>query len=183
MTSTVMNGKKLIPTVGFGKVRFGMTIDEVKAALGRPDDEQTSQLGDSRDDLSTELFYDKLALSLSFDKLADFRLVDIMTEDGCQFSLGDDVHIGDSFESVKAAVLKADYGPFEEHDIQDELADEFDEGQLDEDERMEAQGLAEYDLPEVGVNLYFRDGKLDTIQLGPEYDDDDNIVWPERILE
>ncbi|MEE1346323.1 MAG: hypothetical protein U0K36_00385, partial [Bacteroidales bacterium] len=93
-----MNGKKLIPTVGFGKVRFGMTIDEVKAALGRPDDEQTSQLGDSQDDLSTELFYDKLALSLSFDKLADFRLVDIMTEDGCQFSLGDDVHIGDSFE-------------------------------------------------------------------------------------
>ena len=57
------------------------------------------------------------------------------------------------------------------------------EWQLDEDERMEAQGLAEYDLPEVGVNLYFRDGKLDTIQLGPEYDDDDNIVWPERILE
>ena len=44
-----MSDNKLIPTVGFGKVRFGMSIDEVKAILGEPDEEITEQLGESPD--------------------------------------------------------------------------------------------------------------------------------------
>lgn len=79
-----MSDNKLIPTVGFGKVRFGMSIDEVKAILGEPDEEITEQLGESPDDLSTQLTYDEFGLSLSFDKAVDFKLVDVMTDDDCK---------------------------------------------------------------------------------------------------
>lgn len=171
-----MNGKKLIPTVGFGDVRFGMTIDDVKKILGKPDEEITENLGDSPDDLSTQLIYDKLGLSLSFDKAVDFRLVDIMTDDDCSFTLGDNIKLGDSRDAVFAAAREADYGPIEEHDIEDDL----DGDGLDEEELEEAKGLTEYELPEVSVNLWFRDGKLDTVQIGPEYDEDDNIIWPKK---
>lgn len=161
---------KLLPTIGFDKVRFGMKAAQVKAILGKPDEEYDEQLGDSPDDLSHLLIYGDLGLSLSFDKSEDFRLVDIMTEDGCQLTLGDDIRLGDSFEEVFRKVQKADYGPIEECEIDDEL---------DDDEEEEAKGLAEYELPDVSVNLWFKYGKLDTIQLGPEYGDDDSIIWPE----
>lgn len=169
-----MNDKKLIPTVGFGKVRFGMTIKEVECVLGKPDEKFDEQLGDDPDDLSTQLIYEKLGLSLSFDKAVNFRLIDVMTEDDCQFSLDGVIKIGDTYDQVAAAVQNADFGPMEERDIEDDL----DEDGLDEQEIEEARGLTEYELPEVNVNLWFKDGRLDTIQIGPEYDDDDNIVWP-----
>lgn len=171
-----MKDKKLIPTVGFGSVRFGMTVDEVKAILGKPDSEETTSLGDDPDDKSTELIYDELGLSLSFDEIEKFRLTDIMTEDGSEFTLGGKIHLGDSLESVRKAVVAADYGPMEELDVEDDIEDD----DLTPEELEDAKGLTEYELPEVGVNLYFRDGKLDTIQIGPEYDEDDNILWPKK---
>lgn len=171
-----MSDNKLIPTVGFGKVRFGMSIDEVKAILGEPDEEITEQLGESPDDLSTQLTYDEFGLSLSFDKAVDFKLVDVMTDDDCKFSLGENIHLGDKRDDVFAAVLKNDWGPIEEHDIEDDL----DGDGLDEEELEEVKGLTEYELPEVSVNLWFRNGVLDTVQIGPEYDDDDNILWPKK---
>lgn len=168
--------EKLIPTVGYGKVRFGMTIPQVEAILGKPDEKFDEQLGDDPDDLSTQLIYEKLGISLSFDKAVNFRLVDIMTEDDCKLTLGNDINLGDSYDKVLAAAQKADYGPMEECDIEADL----DEDGLDEDEKEEARGLTEYELPEVSVCLWFKDGKLDTIQLGPEYDDEDNIIWPKN---
>lgn len=169
-----MKNMKLIPTVGFGSVRFGMSVKEVKAILGKPDSEETSSLGDDPDDVSTELIYDNLGLSLSFDKVENFKLVDIMTEEGCQFTLGENIKLGDSLQSVRKAASEADYGPFEECDVQEDIDGE----DLTPEEMAEALELSEFELPEIGVNLYFRDGKLDTIQLGPEYDDNDNIIWP-----
>lgn len=169
-----MKDKKLIPTVGFGKVRLGMTIEEVKKILGKPDYEETMELGDGPDDKSTELTYDELGLSLSFDEAWGFRLIDIMTSEDSEFSLGDSIHLGDSLKSVRKAVSDADYGPMEECELEDDIED----GDLTPEELEEAEGLTEYELPEVGVNLYFRDGVLETIQIGPEYDDDSNIIWP-----
>ena len=171
-----MKNIKLIPTVGFDRVRFGMSIKEVKDILGKPDSEETSSLGDDPDDVSTELVYDNLGLSLSFDKIENFRLVDIMTEEGCLCTLGDGIKLGDSLPAVRKAASEADYGPFEECDVQEDIDGE----DLTPQEIEEALELSEFELPEIGVNLYFRDGKLDTIQLGPEYDDDDNIIWPQK---
>ena len=55
---------KLLPTIGFDKVRFGMKAAQVKAILGKPDEEYDEQLGDSPDDLSHLLIYGDLDLAL-----------------------------------------------------------------------------------------------------------------------
>ena len=65
-------------------------------------------------------------------------------------------------------VAKADFGPMEESDL-----DEEEIGDNDEE-------LTSYDLPEISVSLWFKEDRLDTIQLGPEYDENDNIVWPKK---
>ena len=99
-------------------------------------------------------------------------LVDIMTDEGCELTLGDDIRLGDTYEEVCRKVQDADYGPIEEGDLDDDV-------DLDDDEAEQAEGLVEYVLPEVSVNLWFKNGILDTIQLGPEFGDDDNFIWPE----
>ena len=163
---------KLQPTKGFDKVRFGMTASQVKDILGKPDEEYDEQYGDTPDDLYKILIYGDLALSLSFEMSSGGVLVDIMTDEGCELTLGDDIRLGDTYEEVCRQVQDADYGPIEEGDLDDDV-------DLDDDEAEQAEGLVEYVLPEVSVNLWFKNGILDTIQLGPEFGDDDNFIWPE----
>ena len=164
-----MDKIKLIPKVGFGNVRFGMTVQEVKKILGKPDEEvDNDRLGEDDEDTMITLYYDELGLSLSFDKLTDFRLSDIMTEGYSSVSMEGGIRFGMSVEDVRGLVAKADFGPMEESDL-----DEEEIGDNDEE-------LTSYDLPEISVSLWFKEDRLDTIQLGPEYDENDNIVWPKK---
>ncbi|MBQ3634486.1 MAG: hypothetical protein II951_02600 [Bacteroidales bacterium] len=164
-----MDKIKLIPMVGFGNVRFGMTVQEVKKILGKPDEEvDNDRLGEDDEDTMITLYYDELGLSLSFDKLTDFRLSDIMTEGYSSVSMEGGIRFGMSVEDVRGLVAKADFGPMEESDL-----DEEEIGDNDEE-------LTSYDLPEISVSLWFKEDRLDTIQLGPEYDENDNIVWPKK---
>ena len=164
-----MDKIKLIPMVGFGNVRFGMTVQEVKKILGKPDEEvDNDRLGEDDEDTMITLYYDELGLSLSFDKLTDFRLSDIMTEGYSSVSMEGGIRFGMSVEDVRGLVAKADFGPMEVSDL-----DEEEIGDNDEE-------LTSYDLPEISVSLWFKEDRLDTIQLGPEYDENDNIVWPKK---
>ena len=164
-----MDKIKLIPMVGFGNVRFGMTVQEVKKILGKPDEEvDNDRLGEDDEDTMITLYYDELGLSLSFDKLTDLRLSDIMTEGYSSVSMEGGIRFGMSVEDVRGLVAKADFGPMEESDL-----DEEEIGDNDEE-------LTSYDLPEISVSLWFKEDRLDTIQLGPEYDENDNIVWPKK---
>ncbi len=169
------NAKKLIPLVGFGDVRFGMTVKEVTKLLGAPSEKNENvQYGDEPDDVSTELIYDELGISLSFDKVADFRLADIMTEEGTEFAINDVIRIGAKKEDVlKSAIEDEDFGPYEPIDLTEDMSAE-------ELEEAKKENLEEIEFEEVNVNFWFKNGVLDTIQLGPEFDDNDNIVWPEE---
>lgn len=168
-----MKEVKLLPLVGFGDVRFGMTVDQVEKILGKPSEKNVDvQYGDEPDDVSTELIYDELGLSLSFDKVANYRLVDIMTEEGANCSLNGIFAVGDDFDSVIKKAIEADFGSFDETDLEDEADDE-------EMQRIEEEGLKEYVFEEKSLSLWFANDKLETIQIGPEYDEKDNIKWPE----
>ncbi|MDY4520382.1 MAG: hypothetical protein ACI35U_03840 [Marinilabiliaceae bacterium] len=169
-----MEEKKLIPLVGFGKVRFGMSVDQVEKILGKADEKNVDvRFGEEPDDIATELVYDKLGLSLSFDKLYKYRLTDIMTEEGSQFGLDGIIKLGDAKDKVLAAALEKDYGPYEEADLTEEAEDE------DEIREIEEEGLEEIDFEDMGLNLWFSKGVLSTIQLGPEFDEHDSPIWPE----
>ena len=159
--------KELIPLVGFDKVRFGMKEDEVVKLLGKPSERTVSKLGDEEGEDAVDMEYHELGLSLSFDGLENFRLTDIMTDGMTDYKLSGRICVGMTFDETMNAASELDLGPREEVDLEDDLDGEPND-----------ENLVAYELPEVGVTLWFKDGILDTIQMAPEYDDRDNIVWP-----
>lgn len=163
---------ELTPLVGYGAVHFGMTADEVRSLLGEPDEveEGIKYNDDDPSDLSTEYYYADLGLSLTFDKIYGYRLTDIMTEEGSRCQLSGGIKLGDTLEAVLRRAQELDYGPAEENNEDD----------LDDDERaeVEAENLTEIDYDEQQLFLWFKNGVLDTIQLGPDIDDDgEPLFW------
>ena len=156
------------PLVGFGKVKFGMTQSEVEAILGKANEVLKDEpFGEDEDDYVTILNYYELGLSLSFDKVEDYRLTDIMTDGECNIGLPGGIKVGMTEAAFKKAAPKSDMGPFDELDMTEES---FDEGN--------DENLSGYEFYDAGITVYFKEGILDTIQMGPEFDDNDEVVWP-----
>ena len=161
--------KELIPHVGFDKVRFGMTEEQVVKLLGKPTERTVSNMGEDPDDNYIDLDYDALGLSLSFDGVMDFRLSDIMTDGATDYALLGRISVGMTFEETMSLATKLDLGPREEVDLDDDLEDEPND-----------ENLVAYDLTELDAALWFKDGVLDTIQIVPPFDEHNNVLWPKE---
>lgn len=158
---------KIIPCVGFDKIKFGMTRDEVMAQLGQPDEIQEDQnYGDTPDELVTVFYYDEIGVSMSFDKEADYRLTEMSFENE-EFTLCDTIRVGMPVEKVFEAIEKSDYdfGECYEETLDDEESD--------------GGRIALFVCEDCGISLWFEEGELSTIQAGPAWIDDDTIDWPE----
>ena len=74
--------KEIIPGVGLGTLKFGMTRDEVKKLVGKPD--EVENLPGFEEEVNDELeswHYDEHEFSLVFDADYDWRLVSIAVSD------------------------------------------------------------------------------------------------------
>ncbi len=65
--------------IGFSKVRFGMTEEEVIELLDQPDETEEMRFEDGC--TAIIYYYDELGISLSFESEEDFRLMEISFED------------------------------------------------------------------------------------------------------
>lgn len=156
--------KKIIPQVGFDKVKFGLTVDEVKKILGEPDEISDNQYeGDDPGDTSRILYYDELGVSMTFESIFDFRLMELSFESE-EFDLGGKLRIGMTKDDALKAAEALDFGETTDEDLDDELED---------GENLEA---VSYD--DRNVTLWFEDGILTTIQIGPGWIDDNTVDWP-----
>lgn len=156
--------KTIIPQVGFDKVKFGQTVPQVKAVLGEPDEISDTQYEeDEPGDTSRILYYDELGISMTFESGFDFRLLELSFESD-EFTLGGKLHVGMTKDAALAAADELGLGEATEEDLQDELED---------GENLEA---VSYDEP--NVTLWFEEGILSTIQLGPGWIDDNTVDWP-----
>lgn len=157
---------KIIPCVGFDKVKFGMTRNQVIEILGSPNDiEEDQNYGDSPEELTTVFYYDELGVSFSFDKEEKYRLTEMSFEDE-QFVLGGTIKVGMTKEAALAAADKLDLGEGYEDDLLDDEVE-------DDDKKLES-----YTYDDKNVSLWFEDGVLVTIQIGPDWIDNDTIKWP-----
>lgn len=156
---------KILPLVGFDKVKFGQTKDKVLEILGTPDEiEEDQQYGDTPNEKTTVFYYDELGLSFSFEKEEGYRLMEI-SFDGTDFVLCGNIRTGMSFDEVMKAVKASDLGEGEEEDVS-EFVDSGDD-------------IKVWVFEDTNVDLYFENDILSTIQLGPEFTEDGNsIVWP-----
>lgn len=155
----------ILPEIGFDKVKFGQTRDEVIAILGKPDEiVDNENYGDG--ELATIFYYDEPQISLSFDKEENYRLVEISFDDE-EFDMNGDIKVGMPIENAVEAADKAGIGECYEQD----LADELDQEQIDAQVRL-------FVYEDKNVCLWSEDGLLSTIQIGPAFIDDDTISWP-----
>ncbi|XZF15166.1 hypothetical protein ACTHGU_03445 [Chitinophagaceae bacterium MMS25-I14] len=153
------NMKEIRLGEGLGKVRFGMTRDEVKAILGNPAEKETYSLSDDGDD--TEAWhYDDQDLSLSFDEENDWKLTSIAVSSD-DYKLEGVGLIGLATEAVLEALEK--HGEIEEDE---EIAEESPEHRL-------------MHIDDVTISLMFENEILSELQWGPFYKNEE-VVWPAK---
>nr|WP_321409751.1 hypothetical protein [uncultured Carboxylicivirga sp.] len=159
-----MTTKAILPFIGFGSIKFGMEEHEVSSNIGDPDETEVQNYGDGGS--ATVLYYDDLGLSMSFDSEEGYRLVEISFESD-RFILHNAIKPGMSKEDFLEALEKLNMGEYE--------VEEIDEDGLED--------MEQYIFDKENINIWFEEGRLTTIQIGPEFVDDDTIRWPKRATE
>ncbi|WP_424961158.1 hypothetical protein [Ekhidna sp.] len=153
---------EILPGVGLGKLKFGMSREEIKTMLGEPDHQEVTHYGDDESDKSDAWEYHPLRLDLSFEEAEDWRLTIISV------SSEDYLFKGSSLIGLN----------------QEELMEELElQGVSD----LEIEDLSSEDHPEqllissqsLGINFWLHKDILEEIQWGPLFEDEHTIRWPE----
>jgi hypothetical protein len=148
---------------GLDKLKFGMTRDEVKAAIGEPNEVEKYNPLEEDEGESEAWHYDELELSASFDEEDDFRLTSLAVSSAEYLFEGVNL-IGLSQEEVMQQVELMDLGEVELEAV------------AEDDSLQQSVGS----IAEASLNLWFEDGQLSEIQWGPFWDEDEECyIWPD----
>lgn len=158
------NIKEIIPGVGLGALKFGMTRDEVKKLAGKPDD--VENLPGFEEEVNDELeswHYDEHEFSLVFDADYDWRLVSIAVSDP-YFTF----HGASIVGMEKQAVMDL----LESHKIEISNVEDV------SDEENPSLELIESD--DAGIMIWFENDEVIEVQILPDVEEDgETLVWPE----
>ncbi|KXK37669.1 MAG: hypothetical protein J5I52_06590 [Saprospiraceae bacterium] len=160
----IRNIREIEPGVGVGGIKFGMTKDEVKVVLGRPDeiDHMPDEDGNPNEQLDA-WYYDEDEISLAFDELYEWRLVSVSVSHPDAVLYGMDI-----MGAEKTTVLDA----LSQRNITEYLIED------EEDEEM--PGIERLECDSEGLLMWFENDKVIEVQIFPEYDEVNNtLVWPE----
>ncbi|MBP6234993.1 MAG: hypothetical protein KA270_00080 [Saprospiraceae bacterium] len=156
--------KEIIPGVGLGTLKFGMTRDEVKKLVGKPD--EVENLPGFEEEVNDELeswHYDEHEFSLVFDADYDWRLVSIAVSDPYFTFHGKNIIGMDKQETLD---LLSDLGI--------EISNEED---LSDDENPNLELIESEDA---GLMVWFADDEVIEIQILPDVEEDgETLIWPE----
>ena len=153
--------KEIKSGVGLGDIKFGMKRDTVKDLLGKATEIEKFAHPEKGSTVAESWHYDKLEISLSFDKEDDWNLVTIAVS-GKEFQYEGHSFIGMKKDEVIKVLekLKVDDLDFEDWASEDTPTQEL---------------IASDNL---GINLWLEEKTVNEVQWGPLYDDD-GIDWPE----
>ena len=156
--------KEIIPGVGLGTLKFGMTRDEVKKLVGKPD--EVENLPGFEEEVNDELeswHYDEHEFSLVFDADYDWRLVSIAVSDPYFTFHGKNIIGMDKQETLD---LLSNLGI--------EISNEED---LSDDENPNLELIESEDA---GLMVWFADDEVIEIQILPDVEEDgETMIWPE----
>ena len=152
---------KIKPLAGLGMLRFGMTRDEIRSLLGEPEDIDEYSFSGAPDDLSESWHYDDMDLSMSFDAEDDWRLITlaISSED---YQLEDYPLVGKSKTELLQILSFLGYSDIKE---ENELTLDMPGHEL----------VAEHSK---FINFWLEGGLVKEIQWSPQFDEDDEVIWP-----
>ncbi len=156
--------KEIIPGVGLGTLKFGMTRDDVKKLVGKPD--EVENLPGFEEEVNDELeswHYDEHEFSLVFDADYDWRLVSIAVSDPYFTFHGKNIIGMDKQETLD---LLSNLGI--------EISNEED---LSDDENPNLELIESEDA---GLMVWFADDEVIEIQILPDVEEDgETLIWPE----
>lgn len=156
--------KEIIPGVGLGALKFGMTRDEVKKIAGKPDEiENVPGFDEEVNDELESWHYDVYEFSLVFDADYDWRLVSIAVSDPYFLFFGKPI-IGMSKPEVFDILKKANIEISNVEDLSDEDTPDLE--------------LVESD--EAGIMIWFEGDEAIEMQILPDVEEDgETLIWPE----
>ncbi|TRX66205.1 hypothetical protein [Carboxylicivirga sp. M1479] len=154
-----MTPKAILPYIGFGSIKFGMEEHEVSNFLGDPDETEVQDYGEGAE--ANVLYFDEMGISMSFDKEEDYKLVEISFETD-KFILLDSIKVGMSKADFLSAIEKLDLSEYQHEDMADEGYD---------DKEM-------FVFEKENINIWMDEESITSIQIGPEWVDDETIRWP-----
>ena len=142
---------------GLGKIKFGLTMEEVEELIGEPEEVEES---DEDDEFEHQAWnYWEEGYSLYFDKEDDYRLSCIETANREVQIWGDRV-----FEMSKEQILQL----FADNDITGPEEEETETG--------ETRVSFEREM----IDMYFDDDQLIDINFGVFINDNLEVLWPEK---
>lgn len=149
------NITNILPNIGLGDIKFGLTRNQVKEILGEPDEVDAFAYDEEQqEDLTESWHYDEMEFSCSFDESEDWKLVNISVS-AIIYTLGGEPVIGLSKEQLITVIDNLDLGEIEEDD--------------------ENQVITVIDSQ---INFWFDEEGVSEIQWSVNWDDDDNPIWP-----
>jgi hypothetical protein len=155
--------REIIPGVGLGELKFGMTRDEVKNLVGKPD--EVENLPGFEEEVNDELeswHYDEHEFSLVFDADYDWRLVSIAVSDP-YFTFHGKSLVGMGKKELLALLDKLGIEISNEEDLSDE----------------ENPDLELIESEDAGFMIWFADHEVIEIQILPDVEEDgETLKWP-----
>jgi len=156
--------KEILPGVGLGMLKFGMTRDEVKKLIGKPD--EIENLPGFEEEVNDELeswHYDEHEFSLVFDADYDWRLVSIAVSDPYFTFHGKNIIGMEKQETL---------------DLLDNLGIEI----SNEEDLSDAENpnLELIEAEDAGLMIWFADEEVIEIQILPDVEEDgETLIWPQ----
>lgn len=147
--------KDILPGEGLGKIRFGISRDQLKELIGEPDEVDEYSYSDSDEELTESWHYDELDLSASFDEEYDWRLVTLSVS-GAEYAFMGKNLIG--LQRFKLVETLTELG-IEDLAFEDISSDESPDHQLIASD-------------EAGINFWLEQGVLTEIQWSPLFIED-----------
>ena len=142
---------------GLGKIKFGLTMEEVEELLGEPEEVEES---DEEDEFEHEAWnYWEDGYSLYFDKEDNYRLSCIETANRDVQLWGERI-----FEMSKDQIIQL----FSDNDIKNPEEEEAETG--------ETRVSYEKEM----IDLYFDEDQLIAVNFGVFISDNLEVIWPEK---
>ncbi len=146
------------PGIGLGSIKFGMTRDQITDLLGEPADKEKFAY---EEEVSESWHYDKLNMSIAFDEMEAWKLTTIsVTSD--EYKMEGTSIVGISREDL--------FSKFESMNLSDIEVEDWSETDETKQELVAAD--------EVSMNFFVDGGNVREVQWGPDFSEDDEIIWP-----
>lgn len=157
------NIKEIIPGVGIGDIKFGMSREEIRKIAGKPDDiENLPGFEEEISDTLESWHYDEYEFSLVFDADYDWKMVSVAVSDPFFTFHGKSI-VGMDKQDVMDLLEQNNIEISSIEDVSDE----------------ENPDLELIESENDGLMIWLEDGEVIEMQILPDVEEDgETVIWP-----